>query len=44
MVEWLSAQPEQIRAAVLQHFLGRVKGDVARLIFKNMRGGRASSG
>jgi hypothetical protein len=39
MVEWLSAQPDQIRAAVLQHFPAKVKGDIARLILKNMRSG-----
>jgi len=43
LVEWLSAQPDQIRAAVLQHFPAKVKGDIARLILKNMRGSRASS-
>ena len=43
MIEWLSAQPDQIRAAVLQHFPERVKGDVARLILKNMRAGAPRS-
>ena len=40
MVEWLSAQPDQIRAAVLQQFPVKVKGDIARLVLKNMRGAR----
>ncbi len=37
MVEWLSAQPDQIRAADLQHFPAKVTRDIARMILKNMR-------
>jgi len=44
MVEWLSTQPEQIRAAVLQHFPARVKGDIARLILKNIHRHRSMDG
>jgi len=43
MIEWLSAQPDEIRAKILQNFLVGVKGDIARLILKNMRGGWGSA-
>jgi hypothetical protein len=44
IVEWLSAQSDQIRAAVLGHLPAEVKGDIARLILKNMRSHQATAG
>jgi len=38
MVEWLSQQPDEIRAGVLQTFPVEVKGDIARMILKRMKG------
>ena len=37
MVEWLSAQPDEIRAAVLQKFPVEVKGNVGGMILKRMQ-------
>jgi hypothetical protein len=41
LVEWLSRQPEQIRAAILQQFPKQMHADIARLILRNMQQGNA---
>jgi hypothetical protein len=40
MVQWLSNQPDEIRAGILHNFPAEVKGDIARLILKSMQGAR----
>jgi hypothetical protein len=37
LVEWLSMQPDEVRAAVLGSVLAKTPGAVARLILKNMQ-------
>ena len=37
MVEWLSRQPDEIRAAVLGRVVAKNESSVARLILRNMR-------
>jgi len=37
MVEWLSRQPDEIRAGILQNLPVEIKGDIAGMILKKMR-------
>jgi hypothetical protein len=37
MIEWLSAQPDEIKVAVLSQVAGETQGTTARLILKNMQ-------